>query len=204
MLIFDIGANRGDFTLSALQRGYFVVALEPAPKVFQELVIRFLYNMNVVPLKFAVSDKDFERVSFYEAEEDGLSTLNKDWLTSDEMRYAGKPFREIEATTCTIDWLVEKYGVPELIKIDVEGGEWAVFRGMTKKYGYITFEWVIETLDQHIEQLKYLETLGYTEWGIQGGDWHFVEPEKWLPLSEVSSLETIPTEPLDWGMIWVR
>ena len=81
MLCFDIGANRGDFTLAALSKGYKVVAVEPAPRVFAQLVSNFIYNPNVIPLKYAVSGSDFVRVEFFEAEEDGLSTLNLDWLT---------------------------------------------------------------------------------------------------------------------------
>ena len=56
MLLFDIGANRGDATLAGLQKGYDVVAVEPAPKVFGELVKNFIYNPRVTPLRYAVSN----------------------------------------------------------------------------------------------------------------------------------------------------
>ena len=117
-LFFDVGANRGDATVAALNLGYDVIALEPS-RVYADLVKNFIYDSRVIPLKFAVSDKDNERVEFYEAQEDGLSTLNKEWLTSDTMPYAGKPFRTIHATTITIDTLAKIYGEPDLIKIDV-------------------------------------------------------------------------------------
>ena len=160
-MIFDIGANYGTFTEAALKAGHKVIAVEPAPRVFSRLVRSFLYTPNVVPLKVAVSDKDNETVDFYEAEEDGLSTLNKEWLTAETMPYAGKPFRTIQVTTITIDSLVKTYGIPDLIKIDVEGGEWLVFRGMTKKYGVVAFEWIYETSTEHEMQLDYLYSLGY-------------------------------------------
>jgi len=78
--------------------------------MYRELVKNFIYNPNVIPLKYAVSDKDYERVEFYEAAEDGLSTLNKDWLTSDTMPYNGKQFWITQATTITLDTLANKYG----------------------------------------------------------------------------------------------
>ena len=34
MLLFDIGANKGDATVSGLKKGYKVIALEPAPRVY--------------------------------------------------------------------------------------------------------------------------------------------------------------------------
>ena len=133
MLCFDIGANRGDFTVAALAKGYDVIALEPAPRVFGELVKNFIYNPRVTPLRYAVSGSDYVTVEFYEADEDGLSTLNQDWLTKDNMPYNGKPYRTIKATTITIDTLALKYGTPDLIKIDVEGAEWSVFKGLSSK-----------------------------------------------------------------------
>ena len=54
-VLFDIGANRGDATIVGLEKGYRVIALEPAPRVYKELVSNFIYNTNVIPIKLAVS-----------------------------------------------------------------------------------------------------------------------------------------------------
>ena len=224
MLLFDIGANRGDAVIAGLNKGFTkVVAIEAAPKIYGQLVSNFIYTKSVIPLRFAVSESNNESIEFYEAEEDGLSTLNKDWLTSDAMPYNGKSFRTIKAVTCTVDWLAEKYGNPDLIKIDVEGAEWAVFNGMTKKYGMITFEWTINTIKEHEKQLDYLYTLGYEEVGPQYIVQHLEQPRSWFKLEadntnkllawhqETSNLWTDggwkmanlrPTA--DVGMIWVR
>lgn len=222
MILFDIGANRGEVVMAGLQKGYDrIIALEPAPKMYQQLVTNTIYMKEVTPLKFAVSDKFGLCIDFYECAEDGLSTLNKDWLTSDKMRYNGKPYRTIQVNTCTIDWLAERYGNPDLIKIDVEGAEWSVFYGMKKKYGKITFEWVTETLQDHIDQLKYLKSLGYTEYGPQFITHHLVEPEEWFSLDKIDIYNWISKNYKAWedggwldaggyhypanaGMMWVR
>lgn len=183
MLCFDIGANRGDFTSAALNKGYDVIAIEPA-SIFKQLVKNFIYNPRVIPLKYAVSMSDYESVEFYEAEEDGLSTLNQDWLTNPDLPYCGKPYRTILATTITLDTLALKYGVPDLIKIDVEGAEWNVFKGLSSKMGTITFEWTDATIDQHQLQLEYLAHGGYTEVAPQYIIEHCEEPKTWFPLSE--------------------
>lgn len=184
MLLFDIGANRGDATLAGLQQGYTVIALEPGPRIYKELVGTFIYNPRVVPLKLAVSYADNEVVEFYEAAEDGLSTLNKDWLTDESLPYAGKEFRVVKARTITVDTLASIYGEPDLIKVDVEGAEDFVFSGMKKKYGMLTFEWTDATLEAHQNQLKYLEKLGYTHFGPQFIVNHLEEPTEWFPIAD--------------------
>ena len=217
MLAFDIGANRGDWTSAALDKGYKVVALEPG-YIYREFAKSFIYNANVIPLKFAVSNTDFDRVEFYEADEDGLSTLNKDWLTKETMPYAGKAFRTIQATTITLDSLADIYGVPDLIKIDVEGAEWSVFRGMTRKMGMLSFEWTLATLGEHEAQLEYLRSLGYEFFAPQFIEHHCQIPLNWYPIGSLG--EWVKAHSEDWvnsgwrgsnlrptadvGMCWVR
>ena len=182
MLFFDIGANRGDATLAALQKGYDVVAVETAPRVFSQLIKNFIYNPRVTPLRYAISDTDYDLVEFYECVEDGLSTLNKDWLTNKSMPYAGKEYRTIKATTITIDTLADKLGMPDLIKIDVEGAEWNVLRGMKRKYPKVAMEWTFETLDEHDKQCDYMYELGYRHVAAQYIEEHLKEPEEWFEL----------------------
>lgn len=184
MLLFDIGANVGSAVWAGINKGYRVVALEAAPRVFRFLEANFKDNPNVKTLKFAVASKDFQTVKFYECIEDGLSTLNKDWLTSDTMPYNGKQFWEVDVPTITIDTLVKLYGKPDLIKIDVEGAEWEVFNGMTDNYGKLTFEWTFETLKEHEAQLDYLYKLGYREVAPQYIVNHLDEPAEWFELKE--------------------
>jgi len=220
MLCFDIGANRGDFTNAALAKGYRVVAIEPAPRVFSALVGNFIYNPNVTPLRYAVSGSDYETIEFFEADEDGLSTMNLDWLTDESMPYAGKPYRTIRATTITLDTLALKYGTPDLIKIDVEGAEWSVFKGLSSKMGTIAFEWTDATLDEHDLQIEYLAYGGYTEVAPQFIEHHCQEPDIWYPIKDFSLSGWILDNFKHWttggwkksnlrptadvGMLWVR
>lgn len=221
MMLFDIGANRGDVVFAGTKKGFNkIVALEPAPRIYKELVSNFLYDPRVIPLKLAVSDSIDQTIEFYEADEDGLSTINKDWLTSETMPYNGKPYRTIRANTITIDKLVEIYGEPDLIKIDVEGAEWSVFKGMTKYHGMLSFEWTNETIKEHQDQLDYLKNIGYKEVGPQFIEHHLTEPKQWFAINDFSMLEWVKENSLSWvnsdwkvsglrptadvGMCWVR
>jgi len=223
MLLFDIGANRGDAVYAGLQRRFDkIIALEPAPKMFYMLYNNFKNDQRVIPLKYAVSNSNGEKIEFYECVEDGLSTIEKSWLTGKNALYKGKEFRIINATTCTIDRLVEKYGLPDLVKIDVEGAESQVFNGMTCKPKQLCFEWSLFTLDQHVEQLKRLKEInGYTEFGLQYITDHLVEPAEYRSMSLFHTLPAwIDDTKSDWenggwmeynlrktadvGMIWVK
>jgi len=220
MLFFDVGANRGDAVVAGLNKGYKVVGIEAAPKIFDALESNFKGNPDVRLLKFAVASKDFETVKFYECIEDGLSTLNKDWLTAETMPYKGKQFWEVEVPTITIDTLAKLYGEPDLIKIDVEGAEWEVFKGMSKKHGTLVFEWTNVTIGEHQSQIEYLTNLGYTEIGPQFIEHHLQEPEKWYPIKEQRLDDWVVANLTEWidgkwrgsnlrptadvGMCWVR
>lgn len=221
-LLFDVGANRGDATLAGLQKGYKVIALEPAPRVFAELASNFTYNPNVIPLRLAMSGTDDRFLEFYECVEDGLSTLNKDWLTKEGMPYAGKEFRTIQVPTMKLDTLITKYGLPDLLKIDVEGAESQVFKGLTAKPTKLCFEWSDVTLDEHIDQLKRLKRINkYKEYALQYITHHLEEPIEYRPLTKAKDLKSWIDETKeawmtkDWktaglrptadvGMLWVR
>ena len=220
MILFDIGANRGDAVIAGINRGFTkIIALEPAPRVYRDLVSNFIYSSEVIPLRLAVSDTNNQTVEFYEAEEDGLSTLNKEWLTSDSLPYAGKPFRNIKVNTITIDDLVIKYGNPDLIKIDVEGAEWSVFKGMTKHHGMLTFEWTDATIEEQQKQLNYLSDLGYKQIAPQFITNHLEEPSTWYPI-DIDFKQWVSNNSKEWeeikwkeaglrptadvGMCWVK
>lgn len=187
MLCFDIGANRGDFTKAALDQGYEVIALEPAPRIYAELVKNFIYDRRVLCLRNAVAEINESRVDFYECIEDGLSTLNKDWLTNPKMPYYGKSYQTVEVTTITIDYLAHTYGEPDLIKIDVEGAEWQVLKGMTRKYGMVALEWTFETMLEHERQMDYMYQLGYREVAAQYIERHLTVPQAWGNLTDDNS-----------------
>lgn len=229
-LFFDIGANRGEATAAAFAKGFTkAVALDPAPRMFALLAKNFLGDSRVVPLKLAVSDVQDERIEFYECgngelnQGDGSSTMEISWLTDGVSRVTGMKYRTVSALTCTMDWLVERYGLPELVKIDVEGGEHRVIAGLSHKPKQLCFEWHLEYMDRHIQDLhKLAKVNGYTEFGLQFITHHLDEPTEYRPISEVDSVyQWIEELKPDWlaggwqraggytnqpdvGMIWVK
>jgi FkbM family methyltransferase len=223
-IFFDIGANRGDATWAALELKGFtkVIGFEPAPKTFYQYVFNYKDDPRVVPYRLAVSSSTGETVEFYDCVEDGLSTLNKDWLTGENYPYKGKEFETIQATTVKLDDIIYEYGIPDLIKVDVEGAEDLVFAGYTSKASKLCFEWTMIDVPKHIKQLERLSAVnGYTEYALQYIEHHLDEPTEYRPITTARDLpkwieETAPAwenggwkgagirPSADVGMIWVR
>ena len=65
-------------------------------------------------------------------------------MTSNESRFYNTKYKEIICKKTTIDKLIEKYGKPNLIKIDVEGGEYSCILSLTQKVDLLCFEWASE------------------------------------------------------------
>ena len=143
-------------------------------------------------------------IKFYHADTDTLSTLNKDWLTNPVSRFYNIKYREIICKTKTIDDLILQYGNPNLIKIDVEGGEYECIKSLTQKVDNLCFEWASETNDITYKCLDYLLTLGFTKFFIQNGDNYTFTPNN-IDYEDISSIKTKLSKTImkkDWGMIW--
>lgn len=141
LLVFDIGANRGHTTRHFLDMDHKVIAVEPEIKNFNILERRYKSNENVVLVKKAVSDKTGTKNLFIE-QGDSLHTFSDKWKETAVKRFdfpvSYISTKEVDCTT--LDQLIELYGSPDVIKIDVEGHEQEVIAGLSKKVNMIIFE----------------------------------------------------------------
>lgn len=157
-MIFDIGANRGDKTDIFSSIGKKVISVEPDKTSFEILNVRFCKNPVVLIENIAISDKTGESVFYILENGQELNTLSEKWKGSIENnnneRFGEKRvFRnQTFVKTMTLDDLIEKHGIPDYIKIDVEGYESSVLSGLSKKIKLLSFEcnlpeFISETMD---------------------------------------------------------
>jgi FkbM family methyltransferase len=120
MNVWDIGANVGLFSFAAASCGAQVVAVE-ADIWLANLMQRSaaLNKLPVTVLPAAASDRE------------GISCLH----ISEDGRASNSLSGEGQAQTVvavTLDWMLQHFAPPQVVKIDVEGMEFAVLRGAAK------------------------------------------------------------------------
>jgi FkbM family methyltransferase len=204
-MYFDIGSNIGRWALANIDTCDRIVAIEASPQTFSRLQHN-CRNDKIILLNYAVCDNNGEDVKFYHCPHDTLSTLNKDWLTSDESRFCNYGYIEINCKTITIDKLIETYGKPSLIKIDVEGGEYECMRSLTQKVDMLCFEWASEVNSITFQCLDHLKRLGFSSFYIQSEDDYTFRPSDdiFYDIDTTKSKLSDMRPKIDWGMIWCK
>jgi FkbM family methyltransferase len=167
-LVFDVGANIGEFTGAFRDLGARVVAVEPQPRLSAHLRARFRTDRLVSVVSTAVSDHEGE-ATLYTTTADALATLEAARANGGatgagaELPWNGR----ITVPLRTLDTIVAEHGVPVLVKIDVEGHEPGVVRGLTTARPSVFFEvnqpGVATVLDT-------LAARGYTDFYVREGE----------------------------------
>jgi len=208
-LLFDVGANVGAYAEARWTSNEFekIICVEANSKAFGQLLSRFEKNSSVLPLYYAVSNTDNQKLTFYETKSSVLSTANEDWIKKKGYRFEGQAIAEVtsevQVPTLTLDKMIHFFGTPDLIKVDVEGFEETVFEGLSIKTPLVCFEWAREMATESMNIVKRLEMIGFTEFSIQYDDDYLFTPEIYKPIDEFN-LRMLKTRNLDWGMLWLR
>lgn len=128
----DVGANIGRYTVKiARQLGAkgTVVAIEPNPDVYRRLLVNIKLNKltNVIPLNIAAGSHDHVAILHVDPLYHGFSTLRPE---GNKANYV----RQVEVQVRALDKIIEelKLNDVQLVKIDVEGWEANVLKGMRK------------------------------------------------------------------------
>ena len=151
-LIFDVGANVGMKTDVFLRLGARVVAIEPDEtnqSILRESFLRFRFvRKPVVIVDRAVSDEDTVATMWIDGPGSAVNTLSAKWadtLRENKARHVcghcGLDFTQRKTVkTTTLESLIAEYGLPIFVKIDVEGHELSVIRGLRRPIPHLSFE----------------------------------------------------------------
>jgi FkbM family methyltransferase len=127
-LIMDIGMYNGRDSLFYLQKGFRVVAVEANPGLVQEVsneLTEYLASGQLMIEQVGLGEKEGEFPFYLNLDNCQWSSFDKAWGTRHGTRY-----HEIAIKCIQPQMLFEKYGMPYYIKIDIEGADLTVVRGL--------------------------------------------------------------------------
>lgn len=130
-LCFDVGANVGQSVEALVEVDAIVVAIEPNPNCLPVLNYQFQHNPSVAIVNKAIgATPGFAELHF--SGTDSTASMREDWP------FPNKEVLKVEVTT--LDALIAEFGLPKFLKVDVEGFELEVFKGLTQPIPLIYFE----------------------------------------------------------------
>lgn len=204
MLIFDIGLHRSGFTKAYLDLADKIIGVEANPHLFAEAEREWQNSDKVIILNRVVSDAG-GTIPFYISNTDTLSTSSLDWINNSRFSGQHKWSSPIEVPSITLDELIKIYGVPDLIKLDIEGSEREAVLGLSQKVPELCFEWVEEDRDKIFQTVAHLQSVGFTEFGWIEYDNYLQRPEKFSSWEELGLKELLDeNRKTFWGMIFAN
>jgi FkbM family methyltransferase len=141
-LVFDIGANVGTMTRVFASLGAKVVAVEPNADCARHIELT-TSRAAVEVLEAAVGEANGVAVLKVSDRKDKMSSLSAEWreaVTNENQGYTGQWNRDVTVPMVTVDALIGRYGMPAYIKVDVEGYEAQVLKGLSMCPPLLSFE----------------------------------------------------------------
>jgi len=196
-LVFDVGANVGNRTSIFLALGARVVAIEPQDACARELIRRFGRDPRFALVTNALGAEEGEGELLI-GDESTVSSMATDWVerVKDSGRFGDLSWSSVQRVrTTTLDSLIASHGKPAFCKIDVEGYEAVVLRGLSGHIAALSFEFTPEFLDAAVESLRHLSEIGFTKFNYSLGESMQFGLGGWVDATEIlRALQTVPDD----------
>lgn len=201
-LCFDVGANIGNKAKVLLELGARVICIEPQPNCIDVLKDKYQNNPNVVILPKGLATHSGNGSLSICGSADTISTFSEKWKSG---RFSDHKWESaVDVPVTTLDMVIEEFGSPKFCKIDVEGFEYEVLRGLSTPIPFIAFEFTREFIDDARHCVDYLSSLGYVDFNYALGETPSLVLYNWTDgKSVLKSMEQNPGELL-WGDIYAR
>lgn len=161
-LCFDVGANNGGYSGSLLALGAKIVAVEPQPSVASAFKLRHkeqIENGRITLIELGVGAEPGTAKLMFPIVGAQIASMSQEWITRVKQsgRFKAKEWdKAMDVEITTLDALIGIYGMPAFCKIDVEGFEPEVLKGLTKPIEVMSFEY---TPENHGHAKSCIETL---------------------------------------------
>jgi FkbM family methyltransferase len=193
-LVFDLGAHAGNRTRAFAAMGCRIVAVEPQPDFARLLRLLFARSPVVEVIEAAVASGPGQTPLFISERTPTVTTIAAPWH---EARAREPDFssvrwdRRIDVRTTTLDLLIERFGMPAFVKIDVEGSEPGVLAGLSRPVRSLSFEYLPRALDCARACVARLSALASYQFNWSAGESYQLASGRWMTDAELFAvLET--------------
>jgi len=201
-IIFDVGANIGQKADFFIGIGAQVICFEPQPNCVEVLNQKYGNNPQVTIINKGLAEHPGEMQLSISSDLNVLSTFSEKWKTG---RFAGVNWdREITVEISTLDEMIQLFGCPQFCKIDVEGLEYLVLKGLSQPIPCLSFEFTIEFIDDAKKSIAHLETLGYKLFNLAKGEDSHLALGEWVSSPRLFESILSSNEHQLWGDIYAK
>jgi FkbM family methyltransferase len=199
-LVFDVGAHTGATAGAFLAEGARVVCVEPQPQCVTELRRRFGASgrLSIVPVGLGAHEG---RLTLSICSSSTvLSTFKDDWKQG---RFAEHIWdQQLEVAISTLDRLIEQHGMPRYCKIDVEGFELEVLKGLSQPIPFVSIEYAVEFRAATEQCVRRLEALRFQRFNASRADTERLALSEWCSPAHLLEWLAAEADPLAWGDIY--
>ncbi|MDB5252972.1 MAG: hypothetical protein JWP27_2141 [Flaviaesturariibacter sp.] len=148
-LVFDVGANVGNRVKVFRELNCRVVAVEPQPPCIETLQQTFGSSIVIEPVGLGPEAGEME---MFVADESTISTFSAEFVekTKDNKFKRNHWERSLKVPISTLDALIARHGMPAFLKIDVEGFEPEVLKGLSSPVPKLSFEYNVPEMSTNV------------------------------------------------------
>jgi FkbM family methyltransferase len=197
-LCFDIGAHLGSRIRAWSHIGARIVAVEPQPHLMRLLRRWFRDDPNITLIEQALGATPGRQTLHVSRRTPTVTTLSPTWIATVQQApgWLGTQWEtSISVPVTTLDTLIARYGEPAFCKIDVEGYELEVLRGLSRPLRCLSFEYIPAARDFALACVDRLNDLGAYEFNSSPGDNLRLRSPNWLDGTTLTAwLKGLPAE----------